>query len=170
MSLSEITKPSRGHPSPMMFVSLGLGAVIAIALITVVSVLTGGKVTNSNAPPKAALDGTRIASFSTSGLNGGLQRAPWSSGHPSVLVFFASWCGPCQGEIPKLAKYVITHSEGNVEVVGIDAGDQRGAALAFKFAALPETVFLNAKGVVQSVHVGAIGVTQFAAGIKSLES
>ena len=55
----------------MMFVSLGLGAVIAIALITVVSVLTGGKVTNSNAPPKAALDGTRIASFSTSGPNSG---------------------------------------------------------------------------------------------------
>ncbi|HEY1222708.1 MAG TPA: TlpA disulfide reductase family protein [Acidimicrobiales bacterium] len=193
MSLSETTKPARGHPSPMMFVSLGLGAVIAIALITVVSVLTGGKVTNANTTPKAALDGTRIASFTTGGLDGGSQKAPWSSGRPSVLVFFASWCGPCQGEMPKLAKYVSTHHEGNVEVLGIDAGDERGAALSFtkkdhvtfpiafdpndsitaglfKFAALPETVFLNARGVVESVHVGAIRVAEFASGIKSLES
>jgi thiol-disulfide isomerase/thioredoxin len=176
----------------MMFVSLGLGAAIAIALIVVVSVLTGGKVTNSSNAPKAALDGTRIAPFSASGLEGGSQRAPWSSGHPSVLVFFASWCAPCQGEMPKLAKYVNTHKQGSVEVLGIDAGDERGAALAFtkkdhvtfpvafdpndaitaglfKFVALPETVFVNAKGVVKSVHVGAIPVAQFASGIKSLE-
>jgi thiol-disulfide isomerase/thioredoxin len=176
-----------------MFVSLGIGAVIALALITVVSVLTGGKVTDSNTAPKSALDGTKIASFSVSGLDGGSQHAPWSSGRPSVLVFFASWCGPCQGEIPKLANYVATHHDGNVEVMGIDAGDQRGAAQSFtkkdhvtfrvafdpndtitaglfKFAALPETVFLNAKGVVVNVHVGAIAVSQFASGIKSLET
>ena len=177
----------------MMFVSLGIGAVIALALITVVSVLTGGKVTDSNTAPKSALDGTKIASFSVSGLDGGSQHAPWSSGRPSVLVFFASWCGPCQGEIPKLANYVATHHDGNVEGMGIDAGDQRGAAQSFtkkdhvtfrvafdpndtitaglfKFAALPETVFLNAKGVVVNVHVGAIAVSQFASGIKSLET
>ena len=177
----------------MMFVSLGLGAAIAIALIVVVSVLTGGKVTNSKSTPKAALDGTKIASFSASGLDGGSEKAPWSSGHPSVLVFFASWCAPCQGEMPKLATYVTTHNQGSVEVLGIDAGDQRGAAQSFtrkdhvtfpvafdpndaitaglfKFVALPETVFLNAKGVVQIVHVGAIPVAQFASGIKSLES
>ena len=64
----------------MMFVSLGIGAVIALALITVVSVLTGGKVTDSNTAPKSALDGTKIASFSVSGLDGGSQHAPWSSG------------------------------------------------------------------------------------------
>lgn len=190
--MSETTKPKRGHPSPMMFVSLGLGAIIAIALIAVVSVLTGGKVT-SGETPKAKLDGTRIASFTASGLDGGSQKAPWSSGRPSVLVFFASWCAPCQGEIPKLATYVSTHRVGRVEVLGIDAGDQRSAAQSFtkkdhvtfpvafdpndtitaglfKFQALPETVFLNAKGVVQAVHVGAIPVAQFASGIKSLES
>jgi thiol-disulfide isomerase/thioredoxin len=177
----------------MMFVSLGIGAVIAVALITVVSVLTGGKVTNANTTPRAALDGTRIASFTASGLDGGRQVAPWTSGRPSVLVFFASWCSPCQGEIPKLATFVSTHRLGSVEVLGIDAGDQRGAAQSFakkdhvtfpvafdpndtitaglfKFAALPETVFLNAKGVVQAVHVGAIPVAQFASGVKSLES
>jgi cytochrome c biogenesis protein CcmG/thiol:disulfide interchange protein DsbE len=127
-----------------------------------------------------------------SGLDGGNQKAPWSSGRPSVLVFFASWCGPCRGEIPKLAKYVATHHEGNVEVLGLDTNDQRSAAQSFtknyhvtfpvafdptataaglfQLAALPDTVFVNAKGVVQKVHVGAISVSQFASGIKSLES
>jgi len=193
MSLSETTKPARGRPSPKMFISLGIGVVIAVALIAVVSVVTGGKVTNSGSSPKSALQGTKIATFSASGLAGGTQKAPWSNGHPSVLVFFASWCEPCQGEIPKLAKYVSSHNEGRVEVLGIDAGDQRAAAQAFtkkdhvtfnvafdpndtitaglfKFAALPETVFLNAKGVVEDVHVGAISTSQLARGISALES
>jgi peroxiredoxin len=176
-----------------MFISLGIGVVVAVALIAVVSVVTGGKVTNSSNEPRSALQGKKIATFSVSGLDGGTQKAPWSKGHPSVLVFFASWCEPCQGEIPKLAKYISSHDVGKVQVLGIDAGDQRGAAQAFtkkdhvtfsvafdpndaitaglfKFAALPETVFLSAKGVVENVHVGAISTSQLASGIASLES
>jgi len=176
-----------------MFISLGIGTVVAVALIAVVSVVTGGKVTNSSNSPRSALQGKSIATFSASGLDGGTQKSPWSNGRPSVLVFFASWCTPCQGEIPKIAKYVSSHGEGKVQVLGIDAGDQRAAAQAFtkkdhvtfavafdpndaitaglfKFAALPETVFLNSKGVVENVHVGAISIAQLASGIASLES
>ncbi len=184
--MSETTKPVRGRPSPKMFISLGLGVVIAVALIAIVSVVTGGKVTNSSN------QGKRIATFSASGLDGGTQRSPWSSGHPSVLVFFASWCEPCHKEIPRLAKYVSSHSQGRVQVLGIDTGDQRAAAQAFtkkdhvtfnvafdpnykisaglfKLAALPDTVFLNAKGVVQNVHIGPISTAQFSSEIRSLE-
>jgi thiol-disulfide isomerase/thioredoxin len=177
----------------MMFVSLGIGAAIAIALITVVSVLTGGNVTNSTATTKPALDGTKVASFSASGLFGGTQVAPWASGHPSVLVFFASWCGPCRTELPKLAHYVATHNQVNVEVLGVDTGlDQKAAAQTFtkkygvnfpvafdsnnaisagrfNLVALPDTVFLNARGVVQEVNIGPISVTKFASGITSLK-
>ena len=42
--MSEVTS-QRGRPSPMMFVSLGIGAVVAIVLISVVSYFTGGTVT-----------------------------------------------------------------------------------------------------------------------------
>ena len=129
--MSEVTKAKRGHPSPMMFVSIGIGAVLAIALISVVSALTGGKVTSGSTQIPSALQGKTIAHFSESGLYGGTEKAPWEDHHPSVLVFFASWCTVCQPEIPKVATYVSTHNLGGVVVLGIDANDTRSAAQAF---------------------------------------
>jgi thiol-disulfide isomerase/thioredoxin len=177
----------------MMFVSLGLGAVLAIALITVVSVLTGGKATPNNGAATSALVGTHPKSFSVSGLYSGTAYAPWTTGRASVLIFFASWCGPCKTEMPKVAAYLRTHVSSPVEVLGIDANDQRAAAQAFvkkddvtfpvafdanglvtsgvfSFLTVPETVFVNSKGVVTQVYFGAIPVKELAQGIQSLKS
>ena len=191
--MSETTKPKRGHPSPMMFISLGLGAVIATALIVIVSLATGGKVTANNGLPTSDLVGHKVASFSQSGLESGTVKSPWSKGHPSVLLFFASDCSPCQGEMPKVAKWVRSHDLGKVTVLGVDAEGSRSAgqgfvkkvdatfpvvfdpnfqitAGIFQFGQLPESVFLNAKGVVQQVFFGAIPVKDLSAGIASLNN
>lgn len=181
----------------MMLVSLGLGVAIAVALIAVVSALTGGKVTNSNSNsvavlPTTDLVGKHVAAFTLDALDGGQARAPWAAHRASVLIFFASWCPPCQGEIPKVAAYLRSHDTSPVAVLGMDANDERGAALKFLkkdgvafpvafdangtvtssefgFAQLPETVFVSAKGVVESVHFGAISTKQLAAGIAKLK-
>ncbi len=183
----------------MMFISLGIGATIAIVLILVVTLLTNGSKNSStssnssNSQPTTALQGKKVASFSLAGLNGGTQVAPWSSGHPSVLIFFASWCEPCKAEMPKVAHYVATHQLGSVDVLGIDANDALGSGRSFvkkdhvtfpvafdangvvtsstfDFLTLPETVFLNAKGVVESVHFGAISTSQLSKGIAKLSA
>ncbi len=172
---------------------IALVAVVAIAAVAVVSDLTGGKVTNGTAVPTSALVGKHVPSFTLPGLNGGVERSPWASGEASVLIFFASWCSPCQGEMPKVAAYLRAHDPSPVEVLGMDANDERGAARefvkkdgvtfpvafdadgdvttgVFGFAELPESVFINAKGVVTRVYIGAIPEAQLASGIKSLRS
>lgn len=178
----------------MMLVSIGIGVVVAVALIAVVSALTGAKVTNNNVTlPKTDLIGKHVKSFTLTGLNGGEEAAPWTAGRPSVLVFFASWCTPCRGEIPRVATWVRSHHLGTVEVLGIDANDERGAAQSFVrkdgvtfpvafdgdgtvtssvfgFAQLPETVFVTAKGVVTDVHFGAISTAALAAGVHALRT
>ena len=192
MSSSEATKAKRGHPSPIMFISIGIGTVLALALITVVSLLTGGKVTMNDGLPTSALVGTKVAAFTVSNIDGSNQVMPWHRGHPGVLIFFASWCGPCQGEMPKVANYLRNHSTGDVQVIGVDAKDSRSAGQAmvtkdgvpfvvvfdphlavttgvFGFATLPETVFVNAKGVVTQVYFGAIPESTLARGIASLQ-
>jgi thiol-disulfide isomerase/thioredoxin len=194
MSLSDTTEVKRGS-SPKMMISLGIGIVLAIALIAVVSALTGGKVTSNknDVLTTSALVGRHMKSWSLGGLNGGTVSAPWSSGHPSVLVFFGSFCEPCQGEMPKLAKYLRTHSTGSVDVVAMDADDKRAPAQAmvkkddvtvpvafdpngvvttniFGFEAVPESVFLNAKGVVKGVYLGAIPKKYFVEGLKLLRT
>jgi thiol-disulfide isomerase/thioredoxin len=175
----------------MMFVSLGIGTVIAVVLITIVSVLTGGKVKSATPPP--ALVGTTLSSLSEASLAGPSISAPWNSHHATVVIFFASWCEPCKTELPALSKYLADHSLGNVSVLGVDTQDTRSsgqhvvssdhlnfpvffdpsstvAAGKFKLAGLPDTVFVTAKGVVQNMHIGAISAAQFAAGITALNA
>ena len=177
----------------MMWISIGIGTVVAVALIAVVSVLTGGKVTNGDVAPTSALVGKHVKGFTLDGLNGGTLKAPWESGRASVEVFFASYCGPCQGEMPKIAAYIRHHDPNPVEVLAIDAIDDRSPAQAmvkkddvtfpvafdpngvvttgiFGFGEVPESVFVNAKGVVTKVYFGAIPEQQLAKGIKSLRS
>ena len=163
----------------MMFISIGLGALMATALIVVVSLLTGGSVKPGGATSTNALVGQSVKGFHIAGLNGGTIDAPYAKGHPTVLIFFASWCGPCKAEMPKVAAYLRNHNEGVVRVIGIDTNDTRGPAQGFvtrsgvsfpvafdpsaaisngifQLLAIPDTVFVNAKGVVTQVYQGAI--------------
>jgi peroxiredoxin len=94
--------------------------------------------------------------------------------------------------MPKVAAYIRSRSPSPIDVIGIDANDERSAAQAFvkkdgvtfpvafdadgtvtsgdfDFQALPETVFINAKGVVKRVHLGAIPKGALASGIKMLK-
>jgi thiol-disulfide isomerase/thioredoxin len=170
---------------------IGASSVLVIGAISLVSVLTGGNPGKKSGTPVSELVGKHMKDFSLGGLNGGTIRAPWESGHPTVLGFFASYCGPCQGEMPQIAKYIRLHSPSPVVVLAIDAIDARSSAQAmmkrdnvtfpvafdpngivtthlFGFSALPESVFLNSKGVVDKVYYGAIPKQQLAKGIQML--
>jgi thiol-disulfide isomerase/thioredoxin len=192
--LSETTSQTKRRSSKKAIV-FGLVAVLVVALVAVVSALTGGKVTSGQKNPltSSALVGHHIHDFSLDGLNGGVIKSPWSTGHSSVLVFFASYCGPCQGEMPKIAKYIRTHSLSPVDVVAVDAEDKRPAAQAmvkkdgvtfpvaydpnatittglFGFEDVPESVFLSPTGVVKGVYYGAIPKNELIEGLKILKS
>jgi peroxiredoxin len=176
----------------MMMISLGIGTVVAVTLIVVVSIFTGGPVTNGPVQPTNELVGKHVGSFSLPGLKGGTIVAPWKSGHDAVLIFFASWCGPCQAEMPKVAAYLRHHNEGSIQVIGVDSHDTRGPAMAFvkkkgvafpvafdpsltvatlfNLEAIPDTAFVIAKGVVTQIYMGAIPKSQLAKGIVTLRA
>jgi thiol-disulfide isomerase/thioredoxin len=177
----------------MMFISLGIGTVAAVALIVVVSILTGGAVKPGSPQPTSVLVGKSVKGFAVAGLNGGRLKAPWKSGHASVLIFFASYCGPCQGEMPKVASYFRSHDESPIVVMGVDASDVLSSGRAFvkkdgvtfpiafdpndavttgifQFGQIPETVFVTKRGVVANVYYGAIPVNKLASGIAALKS
>ncbi len=102
-----------------------------------------------------------------------------------VLVnVWASWCGPCRQEMPLLARAAATR-RSNLLVVGIDERDREAAARSFAAAvgatypslfdpdgtllnslplvprtAVPSSLFIDSKGEVAAVVVGAVSRAQ----------
>jgi len=177
--------------SPRRFVFWGAIAVSAAILIGVVSALTGGTVTSGD--NQVGYTGVKVPDFLLSSVRGGIVREPWLDNKPAVVFFFASWCPPCKGEIPKIATYLNTHhlGDGRVSFFGLDGDTDKSSALSFmnkdhvnfpvgfnpsdsviqsdfRINYFPDTEFVSAKGVIQLVHFGAITPTELSHGVQEL--
>jgi thiol-disulfide isomerase/thioredoxin len=100
-------------------------AVVVLAAIAVLAVvgLAPSKSSGRKAPalPREHLSGADVT------LPKLLSSA---SGRPSLVVFWASWCGPCTQEAPAIERFSRS-AEGTGRIVGVDWSDRRGSALAF---------------------------------------
>jgi cytochrome c biogenesis protein CcmG/thiol:disulfide interchange protein DsbE len=107
-------------------------------------------------------------------------------GYPVVMNFWASWCGPCKEEAPRLNASAKAHT-GEVVFLGVDVQDFESDALrfleryetnyvsvrdggdstygAYGLTGLPETYFLDRQGRVIAHSLGEISEAELEAGI-----
>jgi thiol-disulfide isomerase/thioredoxin len=175
-----------GHAPPRpRIVFLVIGVVVAAGLGVGLFTSIG---TPTQAVPAA---GSLAPSFSLASLSGGgavgTPTTGGGGGRPAVLVFFASWCGPCHAEMPALGRVYRGQAPSNrVPVIGVDGMDPVRSALAFVhssgvtfpvakdpdykvteglygFDGDPDAVFVNADGTIVRIVHGPITATQLRA-------
>jgi len=105
------------------------------------------------------------------------------AGHPVILNFWGSWCGPCQDEMPLLARTADQMGRsGRIRFLGVDLEDvHRSAAVAmmdrfgtpypsgydpddsvtseFKVVGTPTTIFIDSRGHIVGRYAGALSAT-----------
>jgi cytochrome c biogenesis protein CcmG/thiol:disulfide interchange protein DsbE len=129
----------------------------------------------------AAAIGKPAPDFTISGLGNSEIQLSKYVGYPVVLNFWASWCIPCQVEMPYLQqRYQSLNSR--LAVIGVNAGesksdvqkfvddfgltfdiglDARGAVQKkYIVVGLPVTYFIDEQGVVRAEHIGEMSEEQ----------
>jgi cytochrome c biogenesis protein CcmG, thiol:disulfide interchange protein DsbE len=107
----------------MRMAGLTVLVVVALAALAVFGLAGDRSVSGRKAPalPAESLSGSRVTLASMSASDGG---------KPFVVVFWASWCGPCNEEAPALESFARSVG-GRGRIVGVDWSDARSGAVAF---------------------------------------
>jgi cytochrome c biogenesis protein CcmG, thiol:disulfide interchange protein DsbE len=174
------------RPSARVMAVVAACAALVAAVIAIDS--TAGHKSQAAAPPPAPL-------FTLPSLRDPVQQVSLSAyrGHPVILNFFASWCGPCQRETPLLARFYRA-SRGNVVIIGVDADDKAPAARRFVAAngvtypvgfestsavadaygvseiGIPETFFLDSRHRIVKRILGDVTAAALTAGVALIDA
>jgi thiol-disulfide isomerase/thioredoxin len=158
--------PSFGALATLAFVAASV-AVIAVAVL-----LAGRARPVPSAPPRPTTAGQPTPKFAPESAL--VRRVRHLRGTPIVIFAWASWCHPCQPDLPRIA-LAATRYRNRVRFLIADANDSRSAArailkqhqasypvyetkirlhgiLARPLEGLPTMIFINRQGKVSYVH------------------
>jgi len=158
-------------PRTASLLLIALAAIVAIAIASVA--MQGPKVeVGKPAPPVVGrtIDGD---TFDLASLRG----------RPVVLHFWGPGCIPCRSEFPLFTTKLARHASAGLAIVGVLEGDTpedardfvaefeaswptvidptQRIANAYRYAARPQTYFIDGEGIVRSIQIGELTEADF---------
>ncbi len=167
---------SRGHRHPVRWIAGSIGVVI-VALVAALAVSRPASETLAPSP----LLGRIAPQVIGAGVGGGSWQLWQFRGKWVLLNFLASWCVPCQQEMPALGRFEADHARrGDATVVGVryDPADRNlasflvehraawpvindpSAVVAYGVRGIPESYLVDPQGVVRAKIVGQVDAAQ----------
>ncbi len=126
----------------------------------------------------AATIGSSAPEFTLTDLDGKTVSLADLRGHPVIVNFWASWCGPCIEEFPLLQQAASEHAAEGMVIVGIVYQDRADAARSFMsrmgarwatamdpggsvaasygISAPPDSFFIDRNGVIAGRQIGQL--------------
>lgn len=111
-------------------------------------------------------------------------------GKAVVLNFWATWCPPCQGEMPELQAAYDDHASGGLVVLGVNQAEEMATVQAFlddrgltfpivldsqyeasqryQVNSLPTTFFIDRNGVIREIVVGQMNAALLEQQLRSI--
>jgi cytochrome c biogenesis protein CcmG, thiol:disulfide interchange protein DsbE len=169
---------SGGRPPRLRWI----GLLLAIALLTTGGVFLAARLGPPGGPTEIA-KGQPAPLITGKTIEGQLFDLAALRGHPVVINFWASWCVPCQQEMPLLAEKAKSHADSGLQIVGVLSDDtiangkafesQYGATwpsvydptgsikTAYRVLGRPQSYFVDATGILRSIQVGYLTDADF---------
>ena len=135
---------------------------------------SAAKLTDASQPVVNA--GSALPAFLLNDLTGEAHSPAGLAGKPAVINFWATWCKPCEIEMPLLQ--AVSEKYPQIAVIGINSGEAEEVIQSFvtkyditfpvwldteskvtdqlKIIGLPTTYFIDGLGVIQAVHLGQL--------------
>lgn len=138
-------------------------------------------------PPRL---GNPATNFTLSDLAGNTVSLADFKGQPVIINFWATWCGPCEAEMPEINKAYLKHKQEGLVVLAVDLAEHPDTVksfvdyydLAFTILldrdkavgklygarALPTTYFIDRSGTIVHTYYGQMDEEALAIGLRKI--